>query len=63
LGLGDRACGEAKLDFFAAFVVCDVRGRNAFHAEYFDFVAVAAGEGIVDAGETGARRMRYLVGC
>lgn len=48
-GLGDRACGKSKFDFFAALVVGHVGCWDSDHAEDFYFVAIATGKGILYA--------------
>jgi len=40
--LGDRSRIESELDFLATLVICNVRHRNSFHTEDFDFVAISS---------------------
>lgn len=51
-GLGDGAGVETELNLLAAFVVCDVGRGDAFHAEDLDFIAVPAGQGVLNSRET-----------
>jgi hypothetical protein len=54
LWLSNRTCGEAKLDFLAALIVCDIWGGYTFHTEYLNLVPITTRERILNARE--ARR-------
>ena len=50
--LANGARVKTELNLLASLVVGDVRGRDTFHAEDFDFVAITAWKRILNARKT-----------
>ena len=53
LRLGNRARVKTKLNLLTTLVVRNIRSRNTLHTEDLDFIAVTAGDGVLDAREAG----------
>jgi hypothetical protein len=55
--LRDGARRESKFDLFATLVVGHVGRWNSDHTEDFDFVTIAAGKSILNAGQAMKRKV------